>query len=466
MKGIKKILALLMAFSLTFNSLSYAAELTSEKAAAKVKVMMDIIMDRYVGEGSEEISEAELMDAAIKGMFDELDVYSEYYNRDEYKKFIESVSGKFGGIGVYINDNNGAVEVVRPIQGTPGFEAGFAKGDIIIKIEDEDVRGYSINKVVSLIRGDEGTSVRVTVLRGTEEVEMIVTRAIISVPAIEVKELSKVLKREVSEEDTKKIKFIQLIDFNDHINKELTKVLNESKTDGTEGIIFDVRDNPGGYLVEVVNILKQLVPEGPIIHTIDKDGNKETRSSYLKNPPFKIVVITNNASASASEIFTAAVKESGVGKVVGETTYGKGVVQEIKVFLTTGDAFKITMQEYLTRDENKINGIGIEPDYKVEVPTYKIREVKRLKLNDKADDVKRIKKMLKYLGYEITDDTDVYTKDVLLAIKKFQKEQGLFPYGVADFSTQSKLNTVVRDKIKEKDIQAEKAYEVMKDMLK
>jgi len=439
-------------------------DITTIEAVAKIKVIMDRVNSTYVGERKDEITNEELMQAALDGIFGKLDNYSEYYTKERYDEYQQKMDGKFGGIGVYINYKENRVRVVRPIKGTPAFEAGLQKGDVFISVNGENITDKTLDEVVNMVRGEEGTTVTIGIQRGTEEFEVEIERKIVEVLSVETKDIKEVLP-EIEDEKIEEIAYLQIINFNANVYNQYVKEMQKAKKDGKRGLIIDVRDNPGGYLNEVVNMLRVTIPKGPILFTVDKAGNERTYSGSLEEVPFEIVVITNSDSASASEIFASAIKESGAGKTVGETTFGKGVVQELKRF-ATGDAFKITIEEYLTRDKNHINGVGVLPDYKVEVPTVKIYGNRRLRLNDTLEDVKRLEKILHFLGYDIKTIDDKYEKETHDAIYKFQEENGLYPYGVADFTTIAKINEAVTEKIKEKDIQLEKAIEVMNEMLK
>ena len=307
----------------------------------------------------DDLNDEVLQDALIKGYVEGLDEpYTVYYDAAETKALFEDTKGEFGGIGIGISqdvDTNIAT-FVTIYEDTPGEEAGFQVGDIVYKVDGEDVSGLDLDTIVSKIRGEVGTTVEITVLRGEDmqEYTSTVTRALIENDTVNY------------EMKDGKLGYIQVTGFEDVTYKQFTKALDELKEQKMKGLVIDLRSNPGGNLSTVCDMLDLILPEGTIVSIKDRDGKGETYTSDAKHQlEVPLVVLINGYSASASEIFAGAVKDHGVGTLVGTTTYGKGVVQEI--YGLPGDtALKITSSEYFTPSGKNIHGVGVEPDVEIE----------------------------------------------------------------------------------------------------
>jgi carboxyl-terminal processing protease len=226
-------------------------------------------------------------------------------------------------------------------------------------------------------------------------------------------------------------------------------------------LILDMRDNGGGYVSTAVNVAKTIIPEGPIVYFENSDGTERVYSSSLDEDevPFEIVALVNKHSASATEFVAGAIKDSGVGELVGETTYGKGVAQFMFDY-EFGYKLKLTMEEFFTRDKNKINKIGVDPDYFVEIPDYLIGNT-RYFINDQLSEVIEIEKVLNHLGYNVGNPDFLFDQKTFDAIKQFQIDQGLYGYGVCDLTTQTKLNEALQASIEAKDPQLNTAVSLI-----
>lgn len=307
----------------------------------------------------EDISDEALQDALVKGYVEGLDEpYTVYYDAAETKALFENTKGEFGGIGIGISQdvNTNIATFVTIYEDTPGEEAGFQVGDIVYKVDGEDVSGLDLDTIVSKIRGEVGTTVEITVLRGEnmQEYTSTVTRALIENDTVNY------------EMKDGKLGYIQVTGFEDVTYKQFAKALDELKKQKMKGLVIDLRSNPGGNLSTVCDMLDLILPEGTIVSIKDRDGKGETYTSDAKHQlEVPLVVLINGYSASASEIFAGAVKDHGIGTLVGTTTYGKGVVQEI-YGLPGGTAFKITSSEYFTPSGKNIHGVGVEPDVEIE----------------------------------------------------------------------------------------------------
>lgn len=313
-----------------------------------------------------EVTEEQLIEGAMKGLFFNLDDYSCYYTNEEFKELNEAVSGDFGGIGIHITDRNGYVIVLTPIKDTPGFKAGIKPEDIIVSVDDVDIKGFTSKQAADIMRGEPGTKVKLGIVREGEQKVLYfnIVRELIKINPIE----HEILKDNIG--------YIKITEFNGHTLENVLKALGEFNTNKVDKVIFDVRNNPGGSLNEVVNVLRFLVPRGPIVHIKYSDGEILTHESYNDELDFKIAVLVNKGSASASEIFAGAIKDTGVGTIIGTTTFGKGTVQSI-LPLVNGGGIKLTIAEYLTANKNPVNKVGIEPDIIVENKTEEDLQLKK-----------------------------------------------------------------------------------------
>ena len=335
---------------------------SSDNIASQVQTKMNYLnklIDDYYLDYNDNKNDEKIKDSIYKGLLNGLDdPYSVYYTKEEYQSLLESTSGSYCGIGVVVSQNNdtGVITAVRVFDGAPGDKAGVKAKDIIYKVEDEEVTGEDLSSVVAKMKGDKGTKVKVTVYRPSTSkyIDMEIERDEVNVPTIETKMLDN------------NIGYMQITEFDEVTYNQFKEGLESLKKQGMKSIIFDVRDNPGGMYKTVVNMLDDILPEGVLVYTEDKDGNKEEQKSDANCLDMPMVVLQNENSASASEIFAGAVKDYGIGTIVGTTTYGKGVVQTIQP-LTDGSAVKITIAKYFTPKGNDINKKGITPDVEAEL---------------------------------------------------------------------------------------------------
>lgn len=296
-----------------------------------------------------ETTESELIEGAIRGIFQALDENSQYYTREEFQRLTEELSGEFIGIGVYIKEDKGSIIISEPIKGGPAERVGLQAGDEIISVNGENVKGKSLEEVTQLIKGEAGTTVKLGISRNNNRIYKNIKRAEIIINPVEFKILND------------RIGYIKITQFNPHTYENVVSALREFDKKSITNIIIDLRNNPGGLLSEVVNILNLFIPEGPIVHVKYKDNVEQTYYSNLKKPKYKLAVLVNENSASASEIFAGAVKDTKVGTIIGVKTYGKGTVQNI-IPLPYGDGIKLTIAEYQTPNKSTINKEGIQPD--------------------------------------------------------------------------------------------------------
>lgn len=321
-------------------------------------------------------------DGIYKGLMDSLnDPYSVYYTEDELNDLLSDTAGVYYGIGAYVSMDNdiNVPRISGVIPGTPAERAELQIDDIIYEVDGEATQGLELSEVVSKIKGPEGTMVNLTLLRGDkrEEVSVDVERSAVEVPTVTTELLG----------DNSEIGYLQITEFDDITPDQFKEGMAELREKDIKGLILDLRSNPGGSLQAVVEIAQQILPKGLIVYTVDRDGNQEDYScdgSHEIDIP--VVVLVNQYSASASEILSGAIKDYGLGKLVGVTTYGKGVVQRI-FDLKDGTAIKLTVSNYYTPAGNNIHGIGIEPDIEVEFDSDAYAEDKTDNQKDRAIEV-------------------------------------------------------------------------------
>ena len=323
--------------------------------AENLKSFRTVIDQYYIGE----IDEQKILDETIKGYVNGLDdEYSEYMTKEEWEEFQADALGNYVGIGIYMTiDENGNVVILSPIEGTPAADVGLKEGDVIVNVNDESVLGFSSDEVSSKIKGEEGTKVKITVLRNNEYLDFEVERKAIKVYHVE------------SEMLDNKIGYISLLTFDEGCSEEFKNAYEKLASEGAEKLIIDLRSNTGGLVDEALNIADMILPKGAkMLITTDSEGNKTTDVS--ENDPIiinkDIVLLVNEYSASASELLVGALKDNGKAIVVGKNTYGKGVIQSV-FMLNDGSALKLTVNEYFTPNETKINKVGIKPDYEVDL---------------------------------------------------------------------------------------------------
>ena len=331
-------------------------ELVSQETQKKMKSIDELIEQAYLY--NDDIDKAELQKWVIKGYVQGLgDPYSVYYDEAETQSLMESTSGEFGGIGVVIQQDIDTMVMTftNVYAESPGEKAGLKDGDILYKVDGEDVTGQELDTVVSKIRGQKGTKVEITVYRKNtlEEYSCTVTRDIIEVTTVAY---------EMKEDN---IGYIIVSGFEQVTYKQFEEAIKDLNEQGMEKMIVDLRDNPGGNLSTVCEMLDLILPEGTIVYTEDKNNVREViTSDDKKQMQIPMAVLINGNSASASEIFAGAIQDYEMGTLVGTTTYGKGIVQNI-YSLGDGTSLKLTTSEYFTPNGRNIHGIGIKPDIEV-----------------------------------------------------------------------------------------------------
>ncbi|NLM12376.1 MAG: S41 family peptidase [Epulopiscium sp.] len=321
----------------------------------KVQKILTYLNKFYV----DKIDETSLEEGMYKGLVSGVgDPYTTYMSKEEFENFQTETTGRYAGIGVVVSvdQTDQLITVVSPFEGSPGAKAGLLPGDKIIKVNDFEVTGDDLNEAVSMMKGPAGTKVKLTVYRKSEfkTFEVEITRANIDYPTVSHRMLDD------------QIGYIKIVSFDEVTYNQFMNAYKDLNSKGQKGLIIDLRNNPGGLLSTVTKIADQLLPEGLIVYTEDKNGKRDTYMSDANEIKVPLVLLVNENSASASEILSGAVKDHNKGKLVGTTTFGKGLVQSIYP-LGDGSAVKITISKYYTPSGVCIQGIGIEPDYVVEL---------------------------------------------------------------------------------------------------
>ena len=352
----KKILIFLIIFLNFSSTFVFSKNDLYEKIDIFGEVLENIKKD-YV----EEVNQSEMMDSAINGVLQSLDPYSAYMSPDLFKEMQTDTRGEFGGLGIEIGMEAGVVKVISPIEGTPAEKAGVKAGDFIVKIGKEQVQGKSLMEAVKLMRGPVGTSIDLTVRRKNfkKPLEFKIIRKIIEVQSVSDKIISK----------EKNIGYVRLKSFNENSDSQFLKSIKKfEKNKKIKGYIIDLRNNPGGLLTQAINITDFFLDDGEIVST---KGRKisETRKFFarkgdeVKGKP--VVVLINNGSASASEIFAGALKDHKRAIILGENSYGKGSVQSI-IPLRNGGGMRLTISKYYLPSGKSISEVGVTPDILVE----------------------------------------------------------------------------------------------------
>ena len=352
----KKNLSIFVLFFLFFNNSAFSKSNLYEKIDLFGEVLENIQKD-YV----DDVDQSDMMDSAINGVLQSLDPYSAYMSPELFKEMQTDTKGEFGGLGIEIGMEAGVVKVISPIDDTPAAKAGIKAGDYIVKIGNEQVQGKSLLEAVKLMRGPVGTSINLTIRRKNikKPLEFKIVRKIIEVQSVSSKIIG----------DEKNLGYIRLKSFNENSDKQFLKVIKEfEKKSKLKGYLLDLRNNPGGLLAQAINITDFFLEDGEIVST---KGRKisETRKFFarkgdeIKGKP--IVVLINNGSASASEIFAGALKDHKRAIILGENSYGKGSVQSI-IPLRNGGGMRLTISKYYLPSGKSISEVGVTPDILIE----------------------------------------------------------------------------------------------------
>ena len=319
----------------------------------KIEILKKYLEKDYIGE----LDEEKMLEAALKGYVAGLgDKYTEYLTNDELEDLMVSVNGNYVGIGIYMTKNDdGDILVLLPIEGSPAEEANLQTGDIIKKVDGKECNGLELTDVSNMVKGEEGTKVNLEILRDNKTFSIDVERRTVEIKYIE----SKVLDGNIG--------YIEMLGFEENCTAKFKEELEKLKKQNINSLIIDLRENGGGLVTEAISMSELFVPMGNVIlKTYDKNNIETvTKSTNPSAEKMKVVVLVNENSASATEIFAAAIQDNETGTIIGTTTYGKGIMQEVEP-LAIGGALKVTIEEFRTPKGNKIHEVGITPDIEVE----------------------------------------------------------------------------------------------------
>ncbi len=341
---------------------------TDELPLEQLRTFTDVysrIQDNYV----EDISDEQLIKYAIDGMVGSLDPHSDYLDPREYKELQIGTQGEFGGLGIEVTMEDGFIKVVAPIDDTPAEKAGMQSGDLIVRLNDESVKGMSLNEAVQIMRGEPGTDIRLTVIReGRDEpLQVSITRAVIEVQSVD----SRMLESGYG--------YLRVSHFQNNTQEAVDSALKQMRQDsdgGLAGLVLDLRDNPGGVLSAAVSVADTFLEDGLVVYTEGRTQGSAQRYSARPGDAIEgapMVVLVNQGSASASEIVAGALQDHGRALIVGKQTFGKGSVQTIQD-LQSGGALKLTTAQYFTPEGTSIQAEGITPD--LQTGDYRVEAIK------------------------------------------------------------------------------------------
>ena len=354
----KYVLNILLIGLISFNSNAYS-NTTSNKLYEKIDLFGEVL-EKIKQEYVDEIDQADVMDSAINGVLQSLDPYSAYMSPELFKSMQTESRGEFGGLGIEIGMEAGVVKVIAPIADTPAEKAGIKAGDYIVRINNEQVQGKTLMEAVKLMRGPVGSSIELTVRRKNlkKSLTFNIQRQIIEVQSVESKLLG----------DKKNIGYVKLKSFNENSDKQFIKLVKKFEKQNLKGYIIDLRNNPGGLLNQAITITDFFLEKGEIVSTRGR-RTSETRKFFartgdgVKGKP--VIVLINNGSASASEIFAGALKDHKRAIILGENSYGKGSVQSI-IPLKNGGGIRLTISKYYLPSGKSISEVGVSPDIVIE----------------------------------------------------------------------------------------------------
>ena len=398
----------------------------SDSDMERLTEVMNIITENY----KDDVSQSQLIDGAIQGMFQSLDPHSYYLKQDEYNNLINSLSGEFSGIGVNIEKNGKYIEVVEVIKDSPAQKVGIQKGDRFISVDKKSVVDIEIDVFVSLVRGPKGTNVEVEILRvnNNKPLSFMITRNEIEMINVDYDVLGN------------NIGYIRITSFSENSSNEFIEVLKELDKRNIDKVIIDLRGNPGGYLNEVVSMCKYIIPSGPIVHIKQNNEDLHTYSSKLQKSNYNIVVLVDGGSASASEILAGAIQDTKSGTLIGTKTYGKGTVQTF-FELENGDYVKLSIANYLTPNKRSIDGLGLTPDIIVEggnevIGLDDFNITRNIYVGKSGQDILYIERMLLAMGYIDQNPDEIYDGTTSEGVMRFKKDNNLLPNNIINIYAQ------------------------------
>lgn len=363
-------LVVIATVSLTLIGVAWGLQKVTHNAAGAIQFLFTLgrIHSGFVGE----YTDKKLFEGAMHGMVESLDdPYSEYLDAEAFTHLNEMTDGTFGGIGVVLGQRNKEFVVVSPMEGSPGAKAGIEAGDKILKVNDTDTKGRTLEDVVRTIRGKKGTNVKLLLEhKNGEQFTADIVRDDIKIQSVAGKMLP-----------DSKIGYIRIAMFNENTGEEFKKAYEKLEQEGMQATLLDLRHNPGGLLNECVKVSNYIVPKGPVVSITDKQGNTKVYESKLEKVKYPLAVLIDNGSASASEIVSGAVQDTKAGKLFGVKTYGKGCVQSI-FHITPETGLKLTTAMYYTPSGRSIHKVGVSPDVEIELPEKPTSDVQLKKAEE------------------------------------------------------------------------------------
>lgn len=397
-----------------------------------IDFMMGTVLDSYY----KDVNKQALIEGAYKGIFQALDPYSTYFTPEEYESFNTSIEGEFSGIGASISEGeNGYIQVVSPIKGTPAEKAGLMAGDIIIEIDGVSTETFTTEKAVSMIRGEKGTSVKLTILRANviEPLSFTIVRDTIIIKSVNYEILDG------------GIGYIELVEFSSKTNSEFDAAMAYMVNKDVKKLIVDVRNNPGGLLDTAIHVSDYFIAPGKEIVKIDYKGiNDRTYRATSEKAPMEVAVLINGGSASASEIFAGSIQQTDSGVIIGTQSFGKGTVQTLMP-LTNGGAVKLTIAEYKLAGNYAVHGVGIKPDVEVKAPMLvdsNFVAPLNMTLGKTSLNIYAAQQRLNLLGYDVSAD-GVFGEKTTAALKAFQEDYDIAVTGKLDTVTGERLNQMI-----------------------
>ncbi|SEM48766.1 carboxyl-terminal processing protease [Ligilactobacillus sp. WC1T17] len=408
------------------------------------------------------VSQKKLTNGAISGMINALgDPFSEYMSATESSDLNDTISGNFGGIGAQVEKSDHAVKIIAPIAETPAAKAGLKANDLIIKINNKSTSSMTLTKAVQSMRGKVGTKVTVTIKRNGQTFTKTLTRAKIPV---------KTVTGQLSSQN-KSVGVITVTSFATNTSKEMKQTIKSLRKQGAKSFVIDMRNNPGGLMDQALKMSSMFVKNGKIILQVQTRGGKPTvyRAGKQYDKGFKVhektVVLINSGSASAAEIFSAALHQSAGIKLIGTKSYGKGTVQSTLPYKDKTE-LKLTIAKWLTPDGTWIHHKGLTPDITADYPkiAYTIipSTTKTLKLNDNSSSVKSLQKMLNYLGFNAGSANGYFSTQTQKAVLSYQKQHGLTQNGSADAKILSQIESEISQKVSQQDNAMTQALKAVK----
>ena len=363
-------LVVILTVSMTLIGMAWGLQKVTHNAEGALQFLYTLgrIHSGYVGE----YTDKKLFEGAMHGLVESLDdPYSEYLNEEGFARLNEMTDGTFGGIGVVLGQRNKEFVVISPMEGSPGAKAGIEAGDKILKVNDADTKGRSLEDVVSTIRGKKGTNVKLLLEhKNGEQFTADIVRDDIKIKSVAGKMLP-----------DSKIGYIRISMFNENTGEEFKKAYEKLEQEGMQATLLDLRHNPGGLLGECVKVANYIVPNGPVVSITDKKGKTQVYKSKLEKVKYPLAVLIDHGSASASEIVSGAVQDTKAGKLFGVKTYGKGCVQSV-FHITADTGLKLTTAMYYTPSGRSIHKVGVEPDVEIELPEKAANDVQLKKAEE------------------------------------------------------------------------------------